>query len=108
MSSVELYEGFVRFVDVGSKVDFHFRWLRHNADLDRLTAAPQPVAIAEVALDDDVLRVRWADNQRVSRFPLRWLREHAYAVNRSEVPRPSSRFASFELDGRRPIYKTYV
>jgi len=98
MSSVELYEGFVRFVDAGSKVDFHFRWLRHNADLDRRTAAP--LGIADVALDDGVLRVRWSDDSRVSRFPLRWLREHAYAVNRSEVPRPPSQFASFELDGR--------
>jgi len=109
MASVELHDGYVRVVDGGHRADFHVRWLRHNCDLDRhpttgerlidSAALPDVLAIDDAAIDDGVLRLRWSHDQRVSRFPLGWLREHAYAVDRVEVPPPPSTVASLEIDG---------
>jgi len=100
MSSVELHDGFLRIVDAGHAADFHLRWLRHNCDLDRHPTTnerlvdsadiPEPLSVEEAVVDDGVLRVRWSPDQRVSRFPIAWLREHAYAVDREVPARPPS------------------
>ena len=109
MSSVERGDGFVTVVEADHRSDFHLRWLRHNCDLDRhpstgerlidSAALPDRLAIDEAAIDDGVLRIRWTHDQRVSRFPLAWLRDHAYSVNRDAAPRPPSRVADLEIDG---------
>ena len=106
---VQLHDGFVRIT--GDHVlDFHLRWLRHNCDLDRHPVTgekqsesaelPDVLAVDEVTLDDKVLRVRWAHDHRVSRYPLAWLHEHAYAIDRANVSPPPSGVAVLELDGR--------
>jgi len=110
MSDVEQHDGFLRVVEVDRRLDFHLRWLRHNCDLDRhpLTNErvvdsadlPDLLAIDEATIDDGILRVRWTHDQRVSRFPLAWLREHAYAVDRAAPARPPSSVGSLEIDGR--------
>ena len=109
MTSAVLHDGFVRIIDSDRTFDFHLRWLRHNCDLDRHPSTgekmsdsaelPDVLAVTELSLDDQVVRVRWAFDQRVSRFPVGWLREHAYAIDRAAVPPPPSLVAALELDG---------
>ncbi|HEX4421163.1 MAG TPA: TauD/TfdA family dioxygenase [Kofleriaceae bacterium] len=109
VTAAELHDGFVRVIDADHHADFHLRWLRHNCELDRhpatgerLTdsaALPDALVATEATIDDGVLRVRWAHDQRVSRFPLAWLRRHAYAIDRVAVPRPRSDLRTLELDG---------
>jgi len=109
MSKVELHDGFLRISEPDRTFDFHLRWLRHNCDVDRHAATgerliesadlPAVLGVDEIAIDDAVLRVRWTHDRRVSRFPLAWLREHAYAVDRELLPRPPSLVSNLEVDG---------
>jgi alpha-ketoglutarate-dependent taurine dioxygenase len=108
--TAELHDDFVRVAIGDTRADFHLRWLRHNCDLDRhaqtgertidSAALPDTLAVAELVVEDAVLRVRWTHDHRVSRYPLAWLREHAYAVDRATVPPPPSDTAGLEIDGR--------
>jgi gamma-butyrobetaine dioxygenase/trimethyllysine dioxygenase len=105
---VEVHDGFLRITG-DPTLDFHLRWLRHNCDLDRHPSTgekisesaelPDSLALDDAVLDDNVLRVTWSHDRRVSRFPLAWLREHAYAVDRPGVPLPPSHAARLELHG---------
>src|ERR1700759_1632631 len=107
--TVELHDGYLRVADGGRTVDFHLRWLRHNCDLDRHPTTgeriresaelPDALAVDTAVVDDHVLRVTWTHDRRTSRYPLAWLREHAYAVDRPTVPRPPSQVAALEIDG---------
>jgi alpha-ketoglutarate-dependent taurine dioxygenase len=100
----ELHDGYVRIVDGDRREDFHVRWLRHFSRVDELIDVSElgaEPAIADVAVDDGVLRVTWAHDHRVSRFPIAWLHEHAYAIDRVVVPHPPSDVAQLELDGAR-------
>lgn len=111
MTRVEAHDGFVRVVEHDRHEDFHLRWLRHFSDLDRHPATgerlidsselPDDLAIVDAAIDDGVLRVTWAHDRRVARFPVAWLHEHAYAIDRVAVPRPPADTAAIELDGAR-------
>ncbi len=117
MSRVELHDDFVRvFTPEGAAerhADFHLRWLRHNCDVDRHPTTgertidsaelPDELALGSAAVDDGVLRVTWSHDGRVSRYPLEWLRRHAYATDRIEVPRPPSDVRALELDGARGL-----
>jgi alpha-ketoglutarate-dependent taurine dioxygenase len=105
---VEVHDGFVRITG-DHALDFHLRWLRHNCDLDRhpitgektseSAELPDVLELDDAVLDDNVLRVTWSHDRRVSRFPLAWLREHAYATDRPAVPLPPSHVARLELVG---------
>ena len=109
MSHAELHDDHVRVVDDDRRADFHLRWLRHNCDLDRHPTTgerivdsadlPDQLAVVEAAVVDGVLRVQWAHDQRVGRYPLAWLREHAYAIDREDVRPPPSEVARLEIDG---------
>lgn len=111
MTRAEIHDDFVRIYEPERYEDFHFRWLRHFCDLDRHATTgerlidsaelPDDLAIDEAIVDDGVLRVTWAREQRVSRFPLAWLHRHAYAVDRVTAPRPPSDVRLLELDGSR-------
>src|SRR5690242_3474258 len=111
MTRAEVHDDFVRVIEPDRHADFHLRWLRHNCDLDRHPATgerlidsaelPDELAIADAAIDDGVLRVTWAHDRRTSKYPLAWLRRHAYAVDRTAAPRPPSDVAALELDGAR-------
>ncbi len=111
MSSVEVHDGYLRLVEAGHHADFHLRWLRHNNDHDRhpitgertLDSAelPDELAVVSAGLVDGVLRVRWRDDDRVSRYPLEWLRRHAYATDRIAAPRPPSQVTALEIAGAR-------
>ena len=113
MSSAEVHDGFVRVRDGDHTADFHLRWLRHNCDLDRhpqtgervIESAdlPEVLAVDEAVVDDAVLRVRWQFDQRVSRYPVAWLRQHAYATDREAVPPPPSVVRAIEIDGSAAI-----
>ena len=106
-----LHDGFVRVAWPDHHADFHLRWLRQFSDLDRHPATgerlidsaelPDELAVADVAIDDGVVRVTWADDRRTSRYPLAWLRDHAYALDRERVAPPPSEIARIELDGAR-------
>lgn len=110
-TQLEVHDDFVRVIEPDRHADFHLRWLRHNCDVDRhpttgerlLDSAdlPDELAITAAVIDDGVVRVTWAHDGRVSRYPLDWLRRHAYAVDRAQVPRPPSDVASLELAGAR-------
>lgn len=111
MTRLEVHDDFVRVIELDRHADFHLRWLRHNCDVDRHPTTgerlidsaelPDELAVATAAVEDDVVRVTWAHDGRVSRYPLGWLRRHAYAVDRAAVPRPPSDVAAIELDGAR-------
>ncbi len=111
MTRVEVHDEFVRVIEPDRHADFHFRWLRHNCAGDHhpitgertidSAELPDQLAIVDAGIDDGVLRVRWAHDGRVSRYPLTWLHRNAYAVGRVAVPRPPSEVASLELDGTR-------
>ena len=98
MSAVEVHDGFLRLRDGEQSADFHLRWLRHNCDGDRhpqtgerlvdSAELPDVLAVTDAIVDDGVLRVRWGHDDRVSRYPLAWLREHAYAIDRDVAPPP--------------------
>lgn len=108
MSHVELHDDFLTVVD-SQRSDFHLRWLRHNCDADRhpqtgertidSAELPDHLAVTAATIDDNVLRVTWRHDGRVSRYPLAWLREHAYAVDRRAAPRPPSDVSVLEIDG---------
>jgi alpha-ketoglutarate-dependent taurine dioxygenase/tRNA1(Val) A37 N6-methylase TrmN6 len=81
--------------------DFHYRWLRHNCDGDlhpktreRLldsSEIPRDIRPERCSIDAErgALIVTWAGEDRTSVFPLAWLREHAYAPDRSAQPPPA-------------------
>lgn len=101
--------------------DFHYVWLRLHCEKDRhpqtrepqldVTGVPDDLRPAAVQLeapagdgdsdgdesrdgDGGALVVRWAEpGARVSRYPLGWLRAHAYAADRAEPPAPAGLLA---------------
>jgi alpha-ketoglutarate-dependent taurine dioxygenase len=107
MSIVEVHDGFVRVEQAGQRADFHLRWLRHNCDLDRhpLTRErtvdsaelPDTLRVVRASIEADALRVEWLHDRRVSTYPLAWLHENAYAVNRPLVAPPPSDVSRLEL-----------
>lgn len=107
--AVELHDDHLRVIDGAHHADFHLRWLRHQCDGDRhpvtrerlvdSSELPDDLAVREARVDDGVLRVVWSPDARVSRYPLSWLREHAYAADRVAAPRPPSDVRALELDG---------
>lgn len=109
MTRAELHDDFIRVLEPDRHADFHLRWLRHNCDLDRHPTTterlvdsaelPDELAASDVRVGDGVLLVTWAHDGRVSRYPLSWLRRHAYAVDRAAVPPPPSQPGALELDG---------
>jgi gamma-butyrobetaine dioxygenase/trimethyllysine dioxygenase len=96
-NAVEVHERWLR-VPFGPRghADFHLRWLRHNCalDLHPLTRErtvcsselPDDLRASIAAVSGDALVVRWAHDQRESRYPLAWLEEHAYARDRVDAP----------------------
>lgn len=88
----------------GDHADFHYRWLRHNCDLDRhpqtgertvcSSELPERLSPLKAWIDHESnqLHVAWANDpeERVSAYALDWLRAHAYAEGRAAVPPPPS------------------
>jgi gamma-butyrobetaine dioxygenase/trimethyllysine dioxygenase len=111
MSPVELHDDFLRISIDGQRADFHLRWLRHNCDVDRhpLTGErtldsselPDRLSVSEAVLDDEVLRIRWTNDQRTSRYRVAWLREHSYSLGSAEPIPPSADTSKLELLGGR-------
>ncbi|WP_245678332.1 TauD/TfdA family dioxygenase [Chondromyces crocatus] len=94
--------------------DFHWFWLRHQCDGERhpvtgertLDASEVPLDIRprSVTLDEGAgrLHVVWDEpSGRQSHYDLSWLRAHAYAPDRPQVPPPPSDVARVALDARR-------
>lgn len=90
----------------GQHADFHHRWLRHNCDRERhpqtgertrcSSELPDDLAPRTARLHADDLELTWPDGH-VSTYSLAWLRAHAYALDRVDVPPPSSSLAPLEL-----------
>lgn len=110
-AQVDLHDDWLRVpLPGGAHADFHLRWLRHNCDLDRhprtrervvcSSELPDLLGAERASLEGDALVVRWAHDGRESRFPLAWLAEHAYALDRVAAPPPPSDLARIELEGR--------
>ncbi|RYE90190.1 MAG: gamma-butyrobetaine dioxygenase [Myxococcales bacterium] len=76
----------------GEHADFHYRWLRHNCDLDRHPTTgertvcssdlPDVVSARRAWVSGDTLVLEWAHDGRQSAYDLGWLRRHAYALGR--------------------------
>jgi len=109
-SPVELHEGWLRVpLGQGDHGDFHYRWLRASCDEDRhpqtgertvcSSELPDGVRPRGAAVRDGRLWVEWAEDGRVSRYDLGWLREHAYALNRAAVPPPPSDLGAVQIEG---------
>lgn len=88
----------VEFQDPGIRwADFHYLWLRHFCPCCRHPATgertlcastlPADVRPSGVAIQDEDLVLEWkeAGGIHVSRYPLDWLRENAYAPEREDV-----------------------
>jgi gamma-butyrobetaine dioxygenase len=113
---IEAHEPFLRiyFAD-GAHADFHWLWLRHWDDSCRhpqtrertLDAADLPLEIrpASVALTPDGMRLvlAWeeAGGRHETVYMLSWLREHAYALGREDVPPPGADLAPHLLEAAR-------
>jgi alpha-ketoglutarate-dependent taurine dioxygenase len=104
---LEVHDDWLRVsLGSGEHADFHFRWLRHNCDCDRhplthertlcSSELPDDLRASEVSLADQTLFVRWFDGHE-SRYPIAWLREHAYAIDRPAVPPPLADVARVEF-----------
>jgi gamma-butyrobetaine dioxygenase/trimethyllysine dioxygenase len=90
----------------GAHADFHHRWLRHNCDRERhpqtgertrcSSELPDDLAPRTARLLADHLELTWPDGH-VSTYALSWLRAHAYARDRVDVPPPSSDIGPLEI-----------
>jgi gamma-butyrobetaine dioxygenase len=90
--------------------DYHWFWLRHQCDLDRhpatgertLDASDVPLGIRprSVTLDEHQrVVITWDEpSGRTSRYDLEWLRAHAYAAERRDVPPPGRDTKRVTLD----------
>ncbi len=98
----------------GHHADFHYRWLRHNCDRERhpqtgersrcSSELPDEPTPRHAALTGDALEIEWAPDGHTSRYPLAWLRAHAYAPGRVAPPLPSGELAPLLLSARgRPL-----
>ena len=106
-AAVEVHDGFLRVRLPELRADYHLRWLRHNCDVDRhpLTRErvvdsaelPDRLAVISADLTDGALRVEWLHDRRVSSYPVPWLLEHAYAVDRDPVEPPPSDVSLLEI-----------
>lgn len=113
-ADVQRYDTHVRVVFSPSEhADFQWIWLRHQCPHERhpqtqertLNPADVPVdaAPASLALEDGALVLRWRDveDRPPSRYPLAWLKEHAYARNRVE-PAPAASLSDVEVSLHAP------
>lgn len=107
---VRLFDSWLSVPLPAGAAAFHYRWLRHNCDLDRhpttreRTACssdlPEDVRAARAGIDGDALVVDWAHDGRRSRYTLAWLGAHAYSYGADEASPPPSDVPSIEvLDG---------
>jgi len=110
-------DGFLRvhFAAAGvsepAHADFHWFWLRHWCDCCRhpatgertLCAAKVPLDLRPVSVqpsaDGEAVEIVWPDAAGAHRscYRLDWLRAHAYAPDREEVPPPASDLARIEV-----------
>lgn len=113
--AAETHDRFLRVVLDGgaAHADFHWFWLRHHCECCRHpTTGERTLCASRVPLDIRARAVAIAQHDRRaalvidwdepgghrSVFPVAWLREHAYAVNREAVPPPASDVAAIELE----------
>lgn len=107
---VDLHDDWLRVhLGRGGHLDVHHRWLRHQCDGDRhpttgertldTSELPDDLRATAALIDGDALVVTWSHGDRVSRFAIAWLEEHAYARDRVEVPRPPSDVELFTVTG---------
>jgi gamma-butyrobetaine dioxygenase/trimethyllysine dioxygenase len=110
LDRVDLHDEWLRVhFREGGHADFHFRWLRHNAGLERhpttgeltidSSELPDGIRPTDVAVEGDALRVRWSDGAGPARYAAAWLREHAYAADRVAVAPPPSDLGRIEVRG---------
>lgn len=107
-ATLELHADWLRVpLDGDHAADFHYRWLRHNCDRERhpqtrerivcSSELPDAIAPRDARVEGDALEVVWEPDGHASRYPLAWLRAHAYALDRDAPPPPSSDLARLEL-----------
>ncbi|HEY4058134.1 MAG TPA: TauD/TfdA family dioxygenase [Kofleriaceae bacterium] len=107
MANVEIHADFVRVKEPGRHADFHLRWLRHDCDVDRHPTTgervidsyelPDDLAVNDASIEAGALRITWLHDGRTSRFPLAWLEQHAYAIDREAVAPPPSEVTLIEV-----------
>src|SRR5687767_4104557 len=106
---LELHPDWLRVPLGPGHADFHHRWLRHNCDSERhprtgertlcSSELPDDLSPRTAVIRDDVLEIEWADGHR-SRYPLAWLRAHAYARDRQAPPPPPSQLERLLVAGQ--------
>lgn len=93
--------------------DFHYRWLRHNSELDRHPKTNERILDSSELPDDvrprtvsvvaggEAIAVGWSDVplRRDSVYEKAWLIEHAYAADRVAVPPPPSDVSRLVMAG---------
>ena len=94
----------------GAHADFHYFWLRHNCDCCRhpqtgertlcSSDVPMDLRPAAVALSSDrtAVDIMWNEpSGHRSTYDVAWLRTHAYALDRRDVPPPANDVSHLEL-----------
>ena len=120
MPWVQLHDSWLRLhfsAAPPDSADFHYQWLRGQCDKDRhpltrerivdaseIAAGIRPLS-ASVLPDGDAesgaLIVRWDEpGARTSRYPLDWLRQHAYALNQAPPTPPPADVEALTLQAR--------
>lgn len=116
-NSVKLHDRWLRvhFSDTeGDHADFHYMWLRHNCDHDRHPTTRERTLCSSQITEDirpksakiegqpPALNIIWTNDSsnRVSTYPLAWLKENAYAPGRVAIAPPSGDTEPLEFDAR--------
>lgn len=102
IEQVELHDDWLRVTFTNERArtsDFHYRWLRHNSDVDRHPATrerilcsseiPDGIRPLSVSHASDAVVLRWPGHDEESRYDAAFLLAHGYAHDRATPTIPS-------------------
>jgi alpha-ketoglutarate-dependent taurine dioxygenase len=100
----------------GHRSLFHPLWLRHQCECEhcgtplnavralRLLEISQDLAIGELALDGERLRIRWSPGGHESVYRARWLRDHCYSESERRARKHRPMLWDAEIGRDPPVF----